>query len=163
MERLHPIFSGFPAAFLALIIIGELLHFTPLRSNAAQIVRIGVIGLCLAMASAFFSGYQASSGLDELPDDVNSILSSHHAWGRMGLIVSLLLVLFLEVSHRATRGKAVFIGLYYLLLAIQICLVVYVGSLGGSLVFDSGVGVKINGRVLFLPNIPNHPHSLRSP
>ena len=57
---------------------------------------------------------------------------------------------FFLVASRALQGKFIMETLYRLTLVIQILLALWIGSLGGALVFDYGLGVTKEGAALRL-------------
>jgi hypothetical protein len=57
---------------------------------------------------------------------------------------------FFLVAARAIHGKFMVETLYRLTLVIQILLALWIGSLGGALVFDYGLGVTKEGAALRL-------------
>jgi uncharacterized membrane protein len=143
MIALHPPLSGMPSAFVALLVFVELLRLSSRFRLSLEVTRhvlvIAVVGSTLAV---FLSGYQASGSLGELLPQVQEELGRHHAWGRGLLINSLLMGTFTWIARRATHGKGVILALYFVTLAVQVVLSVYVGFMGGSLVFDRGLGVS---------------------
>jgi uncharacterized membrane protein len=143
MVQFHPPLSGMPLAFALLALVAELMRFKASVRLKADVVRLTALtGCILTTAAAFLSGYQASNGLPDLSPEVETALGSHHAWGRMLLIDGVLLCTFAWIEKIATHGKWIFAALYYSTLVLFVTLAIYVGSLGGSLVFEHGVGVK---------------------
>jgi uncharacterized membrane protein len=142
MLDLHPILSGFPAAFLTVLLVTEALRFTR-WANQAEPIRCGALfSLFISTALSFFSGYQASDAAGDLPEAVGVVLSNHHLLGRFLFINSFLLVTFWWVARVAKYSRAFFHTLYYTFLLIQVVLGIAAGSAGGRLVFEHGVGVK---------------------
>jgi uncharacterized membrane protein len=142
MVQFHPPLSGMPLAFATLLVVAELMRLKQAWRCKASVVRgAALVGCLLATLAAFFSGYQASDGLPDLEPPLAAALSTHHAWGRILLIDSVLLCTFAWISRIATHGKKMFEGIYYTVLLLFIAGVLYVGSLGGALVFEHGLGV----------------------
>ncbi len=143
MLQFHPPLSGMPLAFVVLLVVVECLkklrRLAPLL-GAVQVVC--VLSIMLSTALAFLSGYQASSELGELSDPLALELGTHHALGRLLLCNSILLATFFWVARVAVRGAAVFKALYLIFLVSQIVLTLWVGGLGGDLVFEHGLGVQ---------------------
>jgi uncharacterized membrane protein len=102
-----------------------------------------VLSVVVATLAAFLSGYQASAPLAEAPSEIQEVLGRHHAVGRLMLINSLLLITFFAVGARAVHGKKIIEGMYKLMVVAQLAMALWVGSLGGTLVFDHGVGVRM--------------------
>lgn len=140
MVALHPPLSGFPLTSVSLLIVAEIL----IRRGSAPLYLRSFL-VCATVASclvAFLSGYQASGSLGELATQAGTALGTHHALGRLLLINSLLVGVFSWVAKRATHGRAVFTALYFLSLGLQLGLTLYVGWLGGALVFDHRLGIR---------------------
>lgn len=152
MVQFHPPLSGMPLTFALLAVAAELMALKSSLRLKADVIRFAALSGCvLSTAAAFLSGYQASNGLPDLSPEVESALGSHHASGRMLLIDAVLVCTFAWIRSIATHGKGIFAALYYVTLAIFVVLVLYVGSLGGSLVFDYGVGVTRSADTTALP------------
>ena len=103
--------------------------------------RILILAVVLSTIFAFLSGYQASSPLGEIPADIKSAVGRHHAYGRLLLINALLMVSFAWLGGRALHGRKTLRFLYGVSLVAQLALSLFVGYLGGDLVFGYGVGV----------------------
>ena len=96
----------------------------------------------MTVSAAFISGYQASSrALDILPI-AEQAMGEHHSYGKALLVSSFLLGAFFFVSRVATHGRKVFCALYYLFFILQLAGTIWVGSLGGRLVFEHAVNVS---------------------
>jgi uncharacterized membrane protein len=144
MIFLHPPLSGMPLAFVGLLVVVEVLRcFGSWRGSLLTTQRILLISLIGSTICAFLSGYQASSPLGDLSSDVQNALGQHHAYGRLLLINSLLMGTFSLIAARAVHGKKGISALYVVTLVFQLLLTLWVGFLGGSLVFDRGVGVTL--------------------
>lgn len=146
MMQLHPPLSGFPLSCIVMLALVEALRIFVLPPDRVEWARkFLVFSVVVATAAAFFSGYQASAPLAEAPSEIQAVLGRHHALGRLLLINSLLLVTFFLVAARAAHGKKIMESLYRLTVIAQLAMALWVGSLGGSLVFDHGVGVNRPG------------------
>jgi uncharacterized membrane protein len=102
---------------------------------------VAILAVVLSTVFAFLSGYQASSPLGDIPPHIQEALGSHHAYGRLVLVNALLLGTFAWLEGRATHGKTVLSLLYAVALIVQLGLTVFVGYLGGGLVFTHRLGV----------------------
>ncbi len=143
MIALHPPLSGMPLAFVALLTLLEVSRLVPsLRSSLRVTRRVLVCAVVVSTIATFLSGYQASSSLGDLNPVVQEELGSHHAWGRILLINSLLMGTFCWLSARATHGRSALSVLYFVALAVQLALSLSVGWMGGELVFGRGLGVR---------------------
>jgi uncharacterized membrane protein len=125
-----------------LALVEALQIFSPPADRVAWARKFLVLAVLGSTAAAFFSGYQASAPLGDIPSEIQDVLGRHHAVGRLMLINSLLLLTFFVVAARAVHGKKVIEALYRLMIVAQLAMALWVGSLGGSLVFDHGVGVN---------------------
>lgn len=144
MIALHPPLSGMPLAFIALLMCIELVNCCmSKRESLLGIRRILIVSIIVSTAAAFFSGYQASSPLGDLRPDVQGALEEHHAYGRMLLINSILMGTFYWIGGRAVHGKKIISSLYLIALVVQLLGTLWVGHLGGALVFERGLGVRV--------------------
>jgi len=143
MPPLHPPCSGMPLAFIAFLVVVELLSL--IRRWRDSLVSTRLIAVCALAASvtlSFLSGYQASSSLGDLSLDTEAALSEHHAYGRLLIINAGVMLVFFLVAGRAVHAKRTMWGLYYTTMILQIILTLLVGNMGGDLVFNHAVGVK---------------------
>jgi uncharacterized membrane protein len=151
MVQFHPPLSGFPLACIVLLWFVELYRFFCKSTAHVEWARsLLVVSSLVFTGGAFLSGYQASAPLDEVGGSIQDALGRHHAYGRLLLINSIAMATFFLVAARAIHGKFVVETLYRLTLLIQILLALWVGSLGGALVFDYGLGVTKEGAALRL-------------
>ncbi len=144
MVQLHPPISGMPLAFIVMLCVVEALQRVPAIARAHAPLRSALVSaVVLSTVGAFLSGYQASSGLSELGQAAEQHLGRHHAAGRFLLINALLLGTFHWVSRIARQGKALFAALYWAFLLVQLGLTLWVGTMGGKLVFSYALGVDM--------------------
>jgi len=143
MISLHPPLSGLPLAAALALVVCEVIAVIPVTRSRGNLYRPGFV-LCVVLAAclSFLSGYQASSQLRALSTEVEGELAKHHSLGRLYLLSALTLGAFHLVRGRARHGRAVLGVLYYLALVSVVALTLWVGSLGGKLVFERGVGVS---------------------
>jgi len=142
MVQLHPPLSGMPLAFIVMLCFVELLQRVPAIARAHAALRTAlVVAVVCSTAAAFLSGYQASSALPDLAREAEGHLAQHHAAGRFMLVNAILLGTFCWVSRIAKRGQGVFAALYWGFLLAQLGMALWVGSMGGQLVFSHGLGV----------------------
>ena len=131
-----------PLAFIVLLSCVELARIvSKWRYKLHGTRSIAILAVVLSTGFAFFSGYQASSPLGDLPPHIQEALGSHHAYGRALLVNALLLATFAWLEGRATHGKGVMSLLYIVALIVQLGLTIFVGYLGGGLVFTHRLGV----------------------
>ena len=142
MIDLHPSFSGIPLAGVLLLVASEVLRLIPSLRLARAVVQTTAVVLCVvSVAAAFLSGYQASSRAGELSGVVEEAMARHHSLGRVLLINAVLLATCFFLARIAIHGRRVLQTLYYVAFVIQITLTVWVGYLGGQLVFTHAVNV----------------------
>jgi uncharacterized membrane protein len=133
-----------PLAFIVLLVMVEVLRcFGAWRDPLILTRRILLIAVIASTACAFLSGYQASSPLGDVPVEVQDAVGQHHAYGRILLINALLMGTFSWIAARAVHGKKGISALYVATVVVQLLLTLWVGYLGGSLVFDRGIGVTV--------------------
>ncbi len=91
MIALHPPLSGFPLAFVSLLIGIEALRYSRLSNALPNLRLVLVLATCVASLGAFFSGYQAVSDLGGVPEAIEKEISTHHVVGRFLVFNSALL------------------------------------------------------------------------
>ncbi len=144
MVALHPPLSGLPLGFVLLLACVEALRVRPtLRPTLLITRRVLIIAVIFSTVATFLSGYQASGDLGDLAADVQGELGRHHAYGRLLLINSLVMGTFSWIAGRAVHGRTFVTVIYYITLAIQLGLTIAVGWMGGALVFERGLGVRV--------------------
>ena len=142
MLAIHPPLSGMPLAFIMLLVVVELIRLRGWMRDRLIVTRdVVVYAVVVSTVCSFLSGYQASSNLGDLAQEVSDALGRHHALGRLLLINAILMLVFHVVSKVAIHGKRLMQWLYFVTVVIQLLLSCWVGYLGGSLVFDRGLGV----------------------
>lgn len=144
MVALHPPVSGMPLAFIVMLTCVELSRIRAARRESLRVTRgVVIVAVVVSTVAAFLSGYQASSPLGDLSTEVQSALGTHHAYGRLLLINSLLMGAFALLESRAKHGRGVLFLLYLVTLFAQIGITLLVGYLGGGLVFTHRLGVSV--------------------
>ncbi len=111
------------------------------RGQSFKSVLIVAVGL--STAASFFSGYQAVSDLGEIQEGTERLISQHHVIGRLLFFNVIALVTSYWIAGVAAHGKRFFHASYYLFLLVQVVLTLWAGYLGGTLVFEHGIGVKM--------------------
>jgi uncharacterized membrane protein len=143
MIDLHPPLTGLPLAGMLLLLVAEVVRCFPRLRSSGDIIRNAAVLSCIvSVLGAFLSGYQASSRAGALAVAVEDAMSRHHSLGRLLLINSLLLGTFFLLYQRAIRGRGILMALYYLAFVVQLFGTLWVGYLGGQLVFEHGVNVR---------------------
>ena len=142
MIDLHPPLSGMPLAFIAMLSSIEVMRARLTWREPLRVARtVALVAVVASTTLAFFSGYQASSPLGDLSADVQSALGTHHAYGRLLLVNALLMATFAWLKSRAVHGRGVLLFLYLATVITQLGLTLFVGYLGGGLVFTHRLGV----------------------
>jgi uncharacterized membrane protein len=142
MPAIHPPLSGFPLTCTTLLLLVELLYLVRSQPAAWSLLRTFLRwATVVATGVAFFSGYHASSQMGEIPQAASVAVSAHHSWGRLLLFVAIGLGVSGWLSGVAVHGRRLFSVVYLLMLTLHTVLTVWVGALGGRLVFQHGVGV----------------------
>ncbi len=143
MVDLHPPASGLPLASILLLCLAELSRKLPRIRDIARSLRPLAVILCVvAVLTSFLTGYQASSRAINLTTASEQAMAIHHSWGKGLLVSSLLLATFFFLERVATYGKKMFVFLYYLFFIVQVVGTIWVGTLGGELVFKHAVNVE---------------------
>lgn len=143
--NLHPIFSGFPLAFFLLLILFELLALKRNWAKEASLVALTLT--CLGVLLAFFSGYQGHEFANQTHKVPEETIVWHHNLGRILLFATVALCCLGWASAHAKFHRTIFRSVYIGILLICLGLTVYVGFLGGELVFKYGAGVKVEGSI----------------
>lgn len=143
MFAMHPPLSALPFAFILLLSCLEVVNYW----SPGDWVRKARIFLLLAVvvgtSLSFFSGYQASYLAGDISEAASAVLSQHHLIGRLLLFTVITMGIIYAIGTFARRGKIMFSLSYYMLLLLSLLLVVAAGFLGGGLVFEHGIGVKV--------------------
>ena len=138
---LHPPFASLPFAFILVVIAFELLSLflkRPWMRHAALVV---LAFAAIAVAAAFYTGYQASESANQTFVVADSEIADPQFYGRLLLftIIPCAAVGFFSVI--AKYSQSLFRAVYLFLLLVSLGLVVTTGYLGGKLVFEHGAGV----------------------
>lgn len=143
MIDLHPPASGLPLAGALLLCFAELSRLSPrVRHIALSIRPVAIIFCVTSVVVSFLTGYQASSRASDITTAAEQAMALHHSFGKGLLVSSLLLATFFFLERVATHGKKAFMFLYYIFFMLQVVGTIWVGTLGGELVFKHGINVK---------------------
>ncbi|MBD3919331.1 hypothetical protein H8B09_11245 [Paenibacillus sp. PR3] len=140
-SHLHPILVHFPIALITAGVIYDLiLAFSRKQLPLRQGLWIWMTAACAAWLSVA-TGPEDDSRGNTTYLDIHSTLADVTAW-----VVTLLVIARLYMLFRG-RDKLVRAALaIYLVVAIAACgLVLGTGYYGGKMVYDNGIGVKVNG------------------
>lgn len=145
----HPVLASFPLAFIVLGFLLELCDLLRRDKIFGFVVRVMVVIATLGVAAAFYSGYFAIEGAEggsfAVPNDE---VAFHHNFGRILLFMVVPLLILNFAKDKAVTSRQVWNGLYYIFFATCALISIYVGYLGGELIFKHGVGVHV------MPNSP---------
>ena len=143
LRTLHPMIVHFPITLFYLTALFEGLYFA---FHKDWLARAGYLLLTLSMASGVAAGLAGAISENYIIHHVTAaslqILSRHKNFAELSVFtfgVGWLWRTLLALRGRLPRGFAAFV--YYLVLLIGVALISYTGFLGGSLVYDHGVGV----------------------
>jgi len=143
MIDLHPPASGLPLASVLLLCFAELSRVSPrIRDITRSLRPLAVVFCVVAVVTSFLTGYQASSRAINLTPAAEQAMAFHHSLGKALLVSALLLATFFFLGRVATYGKKMFVFLYYLFFILQVVGTIWVGTLGGELVFKHAVNVE---------------------
>ena len=140
----HPVLASFPLAFIVIGFALELLDEVTKRETFVFVVRVLLTIAALGVIAAFFSGYfaidAAQGGSFAIPE---AAVAYHHNFGRVLMFAVVPLLLLNFAKDKAIANKQIWRGVYLVFFSICAALAVYVGHLGGELIFDHGVGVHV--------------------
>jgi uncharacterized membrane protein len=150
---IHPFATHFPIVLVLLLCGSEcfvapfLLHIESQRSAQERAIYFLIFKLLAALfivvaALSFFSGLQAAAHTAQAPQMLQDAVAVHYQWGRWIFFGGSLLALagcFIDKLYEDNLIKQT----YRWLLVILCAATLYTGALGGGLVFEHGVGVKL--------------------
>jgi uncharacterized membrane protein len=146
VPNLHPLVIHFPIAFLTTAVLVDLIalivrRWTGVRVTAVVVFTLGALG---ALAS-FVTGRMAAGSV-ALPTAAATTLTDHEDWALRTLLffslyaLARLVVLRFDLKGRAWAGRGVH-AVLFVAGAGGLFLLVQTAFLGGSLVYEHGVGV----------------------
>lgn len=141
MINTHPPASGFPFAFIVLLIVLEILQVRFRSAIKREFIEMVLFAFCAGLLLSFFSGYHGLEYVDTRNATVLDHVSVHHSWAKALLFVSPALLCTALLAPRAKKNQRFFWVAYYCLLCITVLLTTLVSFLGGQLVFVHGAGV----------------------
>ena len=143
LRTLHPMIVHFPITLFYLTALFEGLYFA-FRQD--WLARAGYMLLTLSMAAGVAAGIAGAISetyvLSHISRASLHILSTHKNFAELSVFtfgVAWLWRTLLALRHRLPKGFAAVV--YYLVILLGVALISYTGFLGGSLVYDHGVGV----------------------
>ena len=143
LRTLHPMIVHFPITLFYLTALFEGLYFA-FRQD--WLARAGYMLLTLSMAAGVAAGIAGAISESYVVSHISPsslhILSTHKNFAELSVFtfgVAWLWRTLLALRHRLPQGFAAVV--YYLVILLGVALISYTGFLGGSLVYDHGVGV----------------------
>ncbi|TCS93957.1 DUF2231 domain-containing protein [Hazenella coriacea] len=140
ITHLHPIFVHFPIAF---IIIGVIYDFFLVWKNRAIQPSKGFGLWCVAALGTILA---VITGPEDLAHGNTDLIEIHEKLGNITMWLTLLMiVLRLWVWYQMNTFKRFLLTTYLILSLLIGTLVSVTGFYGGKMVYNQGVGVKVNG------------------
>jgi len=143
LRTLHPMIVHFPITLFYLTALFEGLYFA---LHKDWLARAGYVLLTLSMAAGVAAGLAGAISesyvVSHLTPASLRILSTHKNFAELSVFtfgVAWLWRTLLALRHRLPKAPAAL--LYFLVVLGGVALISYTGMLGGSLVYDHGVGV----------------------
>jgi uncharacterized membrane protein len=165
LENIHPILVHFPIAlitgFFLLDCLGVLFKKSPWRDVATGMLYLGALTAGFTVAAGLQAAESVAHG-----DAVHEIMENHEHIGIAILVLSVLLSLWRFVGRLSTgeNPKGPVNGLFMTFSAILVVLVMFAADLGGLMVYQHGVAVKMNALdpVQSESHEHGHPHAVES-
>jgi uncharacterized membrane protein len=149
-SHLHPIIVHFPIALIVVCVAFDLY----------RVIRKGDFspkdGLVLWVIAALSAGIAVASGPDEEARGITTLIHTHSTLANITLWLAILAVvirLFVWRIKSQTKMSGVVLTAYMLVSVLSAGGVLATGYFGGAMVYDQGVGVKMNGKYV---NPPKH-------
>jgi uncharacterized membrane protein len=141
----HPALASVPIVLLVIAFVFEIINLKLRKDTFAFLVRALLCCSVLFVIVAFFTGYLAydlaKDGNFPIPE---AQVEFHHNLGRL-LMFSVVPLAILNFAYtQAQNSKKIWYLIYFICFCLCTGLAIYVGYLGGELVFRYGVGVKVS-------------------
>ncbi|TVY02049.1 DUF2231 domain-containing protein [Cohnella terricola] len=151
LNHLHPILVHFPIAIITIGTIHDLI--VSFRQRSLPLKK----GIWIWIAAALFSWFSVATGPEDDARGNTSFLEIHSTLADITTwVVSILVAVRLIMILRGKQSFAKIALIFYLVVAIASCgFVLGAGYYGGKMVYDDGIGVKVNGNSVN-PPIGNH-------
>lgn len=140
LARLHPFFVHFPIALLLSALLAHLLFWWRKQPALLLFSRFLLVGAALGALLSALSGGWAEDAAGDLRAEVHQAIEQHETLGYIQAWLLPVLAMW-GVLRRKTmleRELSIFFGV----MLLATVLMLYTGWLGGSLVYDQGVGVE---------------------
>ncbi|HOV06469.1 MAG TPA: DUF2231 domain-containing protein [Anaerolineaceae bacterium] len=136
VRHIHPLLTDFPAAFLPISVVLNLLsrRWPNFRQPAWITMIIGTVGAILAAITG-------DATAEMLADPQRALVQPHQIFAVLTTLIFIVLIVWQWQARR--KNKDVMDSTAFKVLSvIGMVLLIVTGMFGGSLVFDHGVGVK---------------------
>jgi len=140
LARLHPFFVHFPIALLLSAVLAHLLFWSRKHPSLLLFSRFLLVGAALGALLSALSGGWAEDAAGDLRAEVHEAIEQHETLGYIQAWLLPVLAMW-GVLRRKTmleRELSIFFGV----MLLSTVLMLYTGWLGGSLVYEHGVGVE---------------------
>lgn len=153
LNHLHPIFVHFPIVLITIALLYDLI--VSIRRRALPLKQ----GIWIWLAAAISAWLSVATGPEEDAFGNTSFLEIHSTLADItAWVVSILTAARLFMIFRGKQSFVKFSLAVYLAVAVASCaLVLGTGFYGGKMVYDNGIGVKVNGTSVNPPK-GNHNH-----
>jgi uncharacterized membrane protein len=151
-NHLHPILVHFPIVLIAVGVLHDL--FVSIRRGALPLKQ----NLWLWLAAAFTAWLSVATGPEEDARgntdllEIHSMLADLTAWVVTILVAGRLLLLLRKKQSLAKLTLVI----YLVVAAVSLGLVLGTGYYGGKMVYEDGIGIKVNGTMVNPPS--GHPN-----
>jgi len=148
MYNLHPVFTTLPFALFMVVAFLEGVSLFWKPPFLQRTIQVNLLLAGLTIIPAFLSGYQGLTLAEQSFTVQESLIVTHHSFGKALLFIAVPCVALGLVSANVKEYRIVWKGFYYLTLFCCVGLVIYTGYLGAELVFSHGAGVKVEAAQL---------------
>ncbi len=141
---IHPMVVHFTIAILYLAVLAEIIAY--FRRKDAFYERAGFILLGLGVLATIAAGVAGSISetYDRITPAVAAMLATHRFYGELtGVLFLIAWVIRLVTRYRKSPARVSLIALLISLVALGF--LSYVGYLGGTMVYDHGLGIAVKG------------------
>jgi uncharacterized membrane protein len=150
ISHLHPIIVHFPIALITVCVVFDLY----------RVIRKGAFspkdGLVLWIIAALSAAAAVASGPEEEARGITTLIHTHSTLADITLWLAIFVVairLFVWRVKSREKMSGVVLTAYLLISVLSAGCVLATGYFGGAMVYDQGVGVKMNGKYV---NPPKH-------
>lgn len=139
---LHPPLVSFPFVLTLVVLFLDLFEYFKRDDRFAR-VSLWLLNInAILTFIAYQSGHQASQFASQTFVVLDHVIGIHFFWAKIFLFVIIGAVLFKWAAVFARFNKSIWQTISLVTLVVAAGLIVYVGKLGGNLVFDHGAGVR---------------------